>query len=125
MIKEEFKKPIEYIVENKNGVHEYLGSFVIDDTIRIIRIIILHPVGGRNPIMDIVKKISNKDKNIPFNNSGTDYCGWCSTVNDLYVNEFLNSTNDLKFELIENSKIRVILIYKRKGYERMNLPQGI
>ncbi len=110
-MEKEYLEPIIYTVENKNGIHEYSDSFEVNDTVKI-RIIILHPVIERNPLMDIVKNISNKDKNIPFDNSATAVFGYCSTINDLPVNEFLNNTNDLKFELIENSKIAVMLLFK-------------
>lgn len=108
------RQPIKYTVENKNGVHEYSDSFEINDRVKILRVIIMHPVGERNPITYIVKKISNKDKNLKFDDSSTASSGQCSTVNHFDIDEFISHTNDLKFELIENSKIQVHLLFKER-----------
>ena len=106
------REPIQYTVENKNGVYEYSDSFEINDTVKI-RINILHPLGERNPLTYIVKNISIKGEKVPFDDSGSASSGQCSTVNDLRIPVFIKNTEDLKFELIhENSKIAIMLLFK-------------
>lgn len=107
------REPIQYTIENKNGVHEYSDSFEVNDTVKI-RINILHPVAERNWLTSIVKNISIKGEKVPFDDSGNSVSGQCSTVNDLRYEVFVNNTNDLKFELIENSKIAIMLLFKQK-----------
>lgn len=111
------KLPIKYTVENINGVHSVSDSFDVNDKIKLIRIIIKNPINERNPITSIIKNISNKEKNIHFNDSQNDWNGHCSTLTDLRVDEYINNTNDFKFELIENSKIELSIFTE---YEETN-----
>ncbi len=57
-----------------------------------------------------MKQILNNGKNIPFRNNYFSATCFVSTVNDLPVDEYINSTDDLTFELVDNSKIEVYLI---------------
>lgn len=106
------KEPIKYTIQNKNGIYEYSDSFEINDTVTI-RIIILHPIRERNPLTDIVKRSSIEGNDIFFDDSGSTCSGYVSTVNDLRNPVFIKNTNDLKFELIENSKIQIMLLYNK------------
>lgn len=99
--------PIKYTIENIDGKHYVSDSFDVNEKINAIRIIIKHPIYERNPLTNIVKKISNKYKNIPFDDSWNSCNSQCSTITQLYVDEFINNTSDLIFELIENSKIEL------------------
>ncbi len=110
------REPIQYTVENKNGVHEYSDSFEINDWV-LIRINILHPIKERNFLTSILKRISCQDGDIKFDDSSNDYSGQCSTIHHpcgLHRDVFIKNTKDLKFELIENSKIAVMLLFKKK-----------
>lgn len=103
------KKPIKYTIENIDGKYHVSDSFDVNDKIKMIRIIIKHPIYERNPLTSIVKSISNKEKNIPFDDRNNDYSGQCSTITTMPVDEFINNTGDLRFELIENSKIELYI----------------
>lgn len=108
------KSPIKYTIENIDGKHHVSDSFEINDKIELIRIIIKHPIYERNPITRIIKNISNKEQNIHFDDSQNSWNGQCSTITDLKVDEFVNNTNDIKFKLLENSKIE-LHIFKEYG----------
>ena len=122
-------QPIKYIIENKNGKYYISDSFDVHDKINMIRIIIKHPIYERNPLTRIVKNISNKEKNIPFDDRNNDYSGQCSTVTTMPIDEFINNTSDLMFELIENSKIELNIFTDYKlpelNYAMPNLQKHI
>lgn len=99
------KPPVKYTIENIDGKYHVSDSFDINEKINHIRIIIKHPIYERNPITSIIKNISNKEKNIRFYDSWNSWNSQCSTITELNIDEFINNTSDLIFELIENSKI--------------------
>ena len=109
-----YPSPIKYTVENKDGVYEYSDSFDINRTTSLIRIQTLYPIKNTfedNP-MYLIKRFFVNDTEVMvkyFVGTGGEFV----VILDIPLEKFLNSTNDLKFELIENSKIEVILFLKR------------
>ena len=102
-------KMVTYSVSNKNNIYSCSSSFEINDRIKILVMIIEHPIKQINLITDIVKQISNNGRNIKFDNHSTDWSGQCSEIHRLFINEFIKNTNDLVFKMIDNSKITVQL----------------
>lgn len=109
----EFSKPIKFTVKNKNGIYEFSDSLNIGRTTSFIRVQSEEP----NQIRDILKSVFIKDKEIKIKEVFSEY--YSPTCIDLYSEHFINSTNDLKFDLNEGSKIEVLLAFKK--YENIEL----
>jgi hypothetical protein len=103
----EFSKPIKFTVKNKNGIYEFSDSLNIGRTASFIRVQTEEP----NQIRDILKSVFIKDKEIKIKEVISVY--YSPVCIDLCSEHFINSTNDLKFDLNEGSKIEVLLDFKK------------
>jgi hypothetical protein len=107
MEKEIKNKPVQYTIENKNGVYEYSDSFEVNGTTSLIRIKVLEKGANSNDwVEQIVKKFLIKGNNFDFSNY-FNVNGIPPHFRDIFIDVYLNNINDLTFELIENSKIQV------------------
>ncbi len=114
----DFSPPIQYTIENKNGVYEYSKKFEINGIppkIIVERVVPL-PENKDNSLMGIVKLFLIKDTKINLSLFRDPYGGNGAKI-ELMNGQFLNSTDDLIFELTENSKIEVTLFFKLSELE--------
>jgi hypothetical protein len=102
---------IKYTIEYKNDTYLYSDFFLINKKTDIIR---FRTLGENSDIEKNIKKIYINGKDIDFKSICAANTAFKLTVICIIVNEFLNSTNDIKIELIENSKIEVFLFTEDK-----------
>jgi hypothetical protein len=111
-------KPIQFTIENKNGIYQYSTKFKKKINISCIRLHVkdteetLDNDKCISPHLVVTKFLVNGD-NINLNDYFSAY-GFSSRVCDLPITISLNSIDDLTFELIENSKIEVTLFPAQK-----------
>jgi hypothetical protein len=106
------KQPVKYTISNINGKYYVSDLFEINEKTDVIRVMVL----DKNSDIDkTVKKIYINGIEIDFKSYYSAYTGFNTNIICMNINEFLKSTNDLNVELIENSKIEIVLFfYKNK-----------
>lgn len=113
---------IKYTIENKGGIHHVSDIFDINENIGLIRVInkslILDELPS--PIL-IITDFSINGIKIAHESFFSVY-GFLSTINDFPIDMFIKSTNDIKIEIKENSKIEVN-IYTEKMSRKNHLSQ--
>lgn len=109
------KTPIKYIVENIDGNHYTSDTIEINQNVILISIKTLHitelnDVNDSRPENVIEKFLINNEIVIVKSFFGVG--GSPITELDLPINYFLTNTNDLKIELVKNSKIELNIYTK-------------
>ncbi len=122
------KKPIKYTIENTNGIQTVSDSFDVNDNVFCIRIITVYPIieYARNSPVFIINEFSINGIEVRYKNF-FDSSGFCSTVLDISITEFIKNTNDLDIKIIENSKIEVVLFLEepKNEFRGFELPEII
>ena len=120
------KDPIKYTIENINGIQKESDYFDVSDNLALIRIInksLILKESESSPIL-IITDFSINGIKISYEKYLPPHWNHYS-VFDLPISQFLKNTNGIKIEIKENSKIEIILFFKKSHGEFSERPLSL